>query len=133
MTGASFDVLSKTALFRTSGDFLRRAEILAAFPAHFTITATVVNPCDADAISNSWIGHVFAFGDYSSDGFVSQRKRKLDDFYQLGPIAFRDVEIRMTNAASLDLNKNIVGPRSRLVDLLDGQWLFELTKQSCSQ
>ena len=99
-------VLGVAAIDRRACDLLLRAEILAPFFAKLALSATPMQPRDADPVAFFKVAHLFAFFNDVAYNFVTGNERRLDHPFQLSPIAFCNMKVRMAHAARFNPYKN---------------------------
>jgi hypothetical protein len=125
------DELGVTAVHGRAGDRLPGTQILAALQAKLAFAASPMRPGDANTVSNPDVFDCGAFLNYWADGFMTRDKRALDVPKHVSPVAFGDMQIGMTYAASLDPYQDFVGVRNRRSDFFDLKRFFVLANDGC--
>jgi hypothetical protein len=106
------------------------AEIFMALLAEGALAAGPVNPGDASPVADLQITNRGAFLNDPTGNLVTEDQRSLCDRGELRPIPIGKVQVRVADAARLDLDQNLVraelGPRN----FFEHERLFEFV-QDC--
>src|SRR5260370_391526 len=112
-------------IHRHSGYPLLGAEVLIPFTAEFTLAARPVHPWYSHPISDSQIVDVVAFFDHTAGNFVAEYEPSLHDCCKLAPISLRQMQVRMTHAASFHRDQDLAILQLRPGNFLEYQGLLE--------
>jgi hypothetical protein len=130
MARRRFQKLGEATIHSHSGNFLFYAEIFMALLAEGALAAGPVNPGDASPVANLQITNRGAFLNDPTGNLVTEDQRSLCDRGELRPIPIGKVQVRVADAASLDLDENLVRVEFRPRNLFEHERLFEFV-QDC--
>ena|SRR5437588_7233786 len=130
MARGSFYKFGEATIHHHSRDFLARAEIFVSFMAEFAFAARPVNPWNAYSVTDLELSNIGAFFNDAARDFMSRDQWHFRDRKELRPVSIDYMQIRMAEAASLNLNEHLVRFQQRTRDILEHQSFFEFVQNS---
>src|SRR5260370_38491359 len=111
-----------------AGDLLFNTEVLIPLATELPLPAGPVHPVNANAVSElQMIDGCALFYNATAD-FVPENQWFFGDGNDLGPITIGHVQVRMADAASLDLDQHLMRSGRGPSDLFDTPLFFEFVQ-----
>jgi hypothetical protein len=106
--GRSLDEFGIAPVHGYSSDLLPHAEVFVALAAKLAFSASPIKPRHTDSLSDRDALHGRPHLDHLADNFVSENQWLLHQTRQLLPVSVGNMEIRVANAANLNLDQDFL-------------------------